>query len=200
MPNNPRNDIPITTVSTLKELWERMTSLETNVYNIQKCNDTIKSKLDRIQQESVTLDAYKESSAIRHNLIESSIRDLRIDIEKIEQTKAELTEVKEATRLAKENVDTRLNTMNEFRGQLKDQANTFIPRLEYQVQHESLEQRIEEQRKSISNRIDAQDKEIKTLTSAKDRLDGKASQNSVFIAYGIGIIGLIIAVVSIFLH
>lgn len=39
-------------------------------------------------------------------------------------------------------VDKRLDGMNEFRDQLRDQASTFLPRTEYQVHHEALMDRV----------------------------------------------------------
>jgi chromosome segregation ATPase len=175
-------DKTITDVSTLKELWERISSVETNVKSILKCNDITKEKLDKLQQDAIMLDSYKESSAIRHKTIENRIELLENDIEKLEEMKADISSIRESTLLAKENIDFRLNSMNEFRGQLKDQATNFITRSELQP------------------RFDRTDEDIRLLRESRAELIGKASQNSVNIAYIIAIIGIALSVLGLLLN
>jgi len=69
-----------------------------------------------------------------------------------------------ALNLARDSMDKRLEGMNEFRAQLKEQAGHFITRIE----HDAL--------------IFKYDEEIKQLNKAKDILEGKASQWSVNVA------------------
>jgi hypothetical protein len=76
----------------------------------------------------------------------------------------------------------RLNSMNEFRATLKDQAGTFITRSE----HEILNLRTEE--------------EIRTLNTAKDIASGKASQNSVNFAYILAAMGILISMIDLVLR
>ncbi len=40
-------------------------------------------------------------------------------------------------------MEKRLDSMNEFRDQLRDQASLFLPRTEYQARHDDLQDRIE---------------------------------------------------------
>jgi hypothetical protein len=68
--------------------------------------------------------------------------------------------------------------MNEFRAQLKDQASTFIPRVEYETHYDQV--------------CD----DVKDLRESRAELKGKADQSSVNIAYLIGFIGIIIAVLT----
>ncbi|MBA4420259.1 MAG: hypothetical protein C0391_03855 [Anaerolinea sp.] len=52
--------------------------------------------------------------------------------------------------------------------------------------------------RSIEIRVNLMTEEIKILRSSKDKLEGKASQNQVFIAYAISIVGLVIGLIGIF--
>jgi hypothetical protein len=83
-----------------------------------------------------------------------------------------------ANRLARENVNTRLDSMNEFRMQLKDQAANFITRAE----HDAL--------------ITKYDADVRFLREETAKAAGKASQQDVGGARMIGYVGILIAVVS----
>jgi len=50
--------------------------------------------------------------------------------------------LKEESNKSEEKLDIRLNTMNEIREQLRDQASTFLPRTEYDARHELLDTKI----------------------------------------------------------
>jgi hypothetical protein len=89
-----------------------------------------------------------------------------------------LSDQEKALNLARENLENRLEGMNEFRVQLEKQASKFITREEHEVL------------------IRKYDEEIKSLNRAKDILEGKASQLSVSIAQGIAVISLIIGMVT----
>lgn len=77
-------------------------------------------------------------------------------------------------------MDKRLEGMNEFRSALKDQAAKYLTKDEFSIQH----QRVTD--------------DIRMLRESKATLEGKASQTSVFIAYGLVIISIIISVIAIF--
>jgi predicted nucleic acid-binding Zn-ribbon protein len=90
---------------------------------------------------------------------------------------------KEALRVSKEIVESqarvmekRLETMNEFREQLKDQATTFITRREHDI--------------LLSD--------IQNLKETRAMLEGKASQMSVNIAIVFSLIGMVISIVRLF--
>ena len=84
----------------------------------------------------------------------------------------------EANCLARENLNTRLESMNEFRDSLEDQTSHYITRTE----HDAL--------------ISKYDAEVRILRDSDARAEGKASQNSVVIAYLIAISGIIIGVIG----
>ena len=103
--------------------------------------------------------------------------DTRIDgLEK--QTALMIEAVEDATRLAAGILERRLEGMNEFRDQLKDQASQFVTRDELGLQLKSINDNITE------------------LRTFKDRLEGKASQQSVNIAWGIAAVGIIISITA----
>ena len=107
--------------------------------------------------------------------IESKVDSLRehIDVRFVAEDKAK--------ELAAHALNLKLEHMNEFRGQLKDQCSTFITREE----HEILQTRI--------------DNDIRELRESKATLEGKASQSTVNITLAVAIMGLIIAVAGLIL-
>jgi hypothetical protein len=56
---------------------------------------------------------------------------------------AALTAAKEAAAKAEAAAEKRFESVNEFRAQLSDQANTFLPRTEYDAAHQSLSDKID---------------------------------------------------------
>lgn len=95
-----------------------------------------------------------------------------------EYVELKIDSIDKATTLAKESMELRLNSMNEFRATLKDQAGQFITRNELNI---------------IIERISI---DIKNLNTAKDIMTGKASQSSVLFSYALAIIGILISVYS----
>jgi len=89
------------------------------------------------------------------------------------------TSIEKSTCLAQENLNSRLENMNEFRNSMKDQAGHYITRME----HEAL--------------ISKYDGDIRILREAKTEAQGKASQQSVNVVTTIAIIGVIIGFVGI---
>lgn len=76
----------------------------------------------------------------------------------------------------------RLAGMNEFREALKDQANTFITRIE------------------CKNGSSRRDEDIRNLQLSKAILEGKASQVSVNVALAISLIGLLVGLFGLLLR
>jgi hypothetical protein len=105
--------------------------------------------------------------------------DLKVTaVEKAAELKSKVVEV--STTLAAQNLEKRLDHMNEFREALSDQATTFITKSEY----------------NIHNDIIIND--VRMLRESKSQLEGKASQSSVNIAYILSIISIIVALIAIF--
>jgi hypothetical protein len=73
---------------------------------------------------------------------------------------AALQSAEKAVAKAEMAAERRFESVNEFRGQLADQQRTFLPRQEYQVQHEALGEKLEAMAKTLSDRIDANSKLI----------------------------------------
>jgi hypothetical protein len=88
------------------------------------------------------------------------------------------TENQRALEKAERDLSKRLEGMNEFRDALKDQAGTFVTR------------------EAMEIKLDGLEKDMADLKLTRAHAQGKASQTSVLIAYGISFVGLLIAVLS----
>jgi len=146
------------TQNEMKETWERIAILETNVRGVQRCDEITKEKIDKLRDDATRLDE-------------------------------RIASIRESVKVAKESMDMRLDSMNEIRGQLKDQANTFLPRVEYIGQHQALEQRFTHT-----------DEDIRGLRESRATLEGKASQSSVMVAYIIAIVGIALSIIGLFVQ
>jgi hypothetical protein len=78
-------------------------------------------------------------------------------------------------------LDARLESMNQFRNQITDQARTFVTKVEYDANHRYLES------------------DVKECVAFNGRMRGMATQNQVLIAYALAVLGMIIGFVGHFL-
>ena len=72
-----------------------------------------------------------------------------------------------ATAKAENAMERRLEGMNEFRGQLKDQASTFIGRLEYEAKHDLLTAKYEASVILLSDKIHALNERMNIIASVQ---------------------------------
>jgi DNA-binding MurR/RpiR family transcriptional regulator len=100
----------------------------------------------------------------------------------LEHLNGDLRSLESNFNVANASLDKRLDGMNEFREQLKDQAGGFFTKPE----HEQFAKRIDE--------------DISSLKETRAELRGKASQNAVFLASVIGIIGIIMGLIGLTLR
>ena len=98
-----------------------------------------------------------------------------------EKAKLRYESIVVSTNLARENMERRLEGMNEFRQALKDSNDSFITRQEWQIQITKMEE------------------DIRMLREAKANTEGKASMTSVYVSYIIAAIALIISIIRIFI-
>jgi hypothetical protein len=103
-------------------------------------------------------------------------REMRIEIEK---TKGILNSLSASFTSASNSLERRLDTMNEFRGQLKDQSAGFFTRNEHE---------------QYSKTIDV---DVRSLRESRAAIEGKASQTHLFITFAISVLGLLVAIASI---
>lgn len=96
-----------------------------------------------------------------------------------EYLEAKINSVEKAIDLAREAMEKRLEGMNEFRAQLKDQASVLITRNEVDVQ---------------ITRINT---DIKLLNESKAKLEGKASQSAMNATIALSVAGLILSIATI---
>jgi hypothetical protein len=125
------------------------------------------------QEDGVTLKEYVEAR------IDAMYHNFEVRIQALEK----------ATTIASESMEKRLEGMNEFRSQLKDQSLTFFTRQEHILYKEAI------------------DNDIRSLRESRANQEGKASQQSVIIAFAltgislmIGSLSFLLAIVSIILR
>jgi hypothetical protein len=105
-----------------------------------------------------------------------------------------------STGLAKTEMERRLDAMNEFRATLKDQAYTFITRHEFSITFDKISDDINLLRNSKANAetVNSLADDVRLLRESKAKLEGRASQTSVMIAYALAGIGLAVSIFSYF--
>ena len=91
-----------------------------------------------------------------------------------EHIESRLSSLEKATEVAKREMDRRLDGMNEFREQLRKQEGTFITKEFFDSKHDSIQIQVDE------------------LRLARAAVDAKASQTSVYIAYALAVISLLL--------
>jgi len=89
--------------------------------------------------------------------------------------------LEKSTELSRQAMEKRLDSMNEFRQQLKDQADRLLPRAEYTLQHDRVLE------------------DVRGLRESRAELAGKANQTAVNIALVIALVGLALAVIGLIL-
>jgi hypothetical protein len=101
-----------------------------------------------------------------------NVWQLETNIARLEER---LNSYEKAVSVATAAMDRRLDGMNEFREQLKDQASKFLTKDVYESKHELIVQQIND------------------LNISKAVLEGKASQKSMFITMAVSIVSLLLA-------
>jgi len=91
---------------------------------------------------------------------------------------AKFNAIDKSTTVALGNLEKRLEGINEFRGQLKDQQGTLITRIE------------------VDGQLAAIRENIRNLELSKAELEGKATQTSVFITQLLAVIGIMLGIMS----
>jgi hypothetical protein len=95
-----------------------------------------------------------------------------------EYLESRLRDSERAVELAWNQLEKRLEAMNAFRNQLKDQAGTFLTKESYDLKHALIQ------------------KQVDDLNVARAILDSKASSKSVYISYAISFIIIVIEVIK----
>ena len=106
--------------------------------------------------------------------------DMRID-SVISHNESKYSQLDKALGIALDSLNKRLEGMNEFRESLKDQSAKFVTRIEYEAEAGRLKE------------------DIRVLRESKAKLEGKADMSSVYIAYVISAIGIIIGLLKFFI-
>ena len=114
----------------------------------------------------------KDNVSLEHHF-EQQLKDIK------ELLEAKFLSIEQATKLATETLNARLDNMNEFRGAMKDQLATAFTKNEHAFYAEKVEA------------------DLRMLRENKALLEGKASQKSVVWAIGISVAGLVIGAIGI---
>ena len=120
---------------------------------------------------------------MNNNLDEITMRcyvDIRFN-ELVNLFETKIAANEKAVDLASKTLSARLDLMNEFRSQLKDQSLTFFTRNEHQAY------------------LEKTDADIRMLRESRAQLEGKASQKAVTLSLIIAVFGIVLAVAS-FMH
>ena len=123
-----------------------------------------------------------------------ALRDTLLAVDKA--TSAAFLAAEKATTKAEESAQKRFESVNEFRGQLNDQALTFIPRAEAMALMNSLSDKLEVAMRNIDLQL-SELKESKALTIG-GAAASRANFSYVIAAIGgfAGLIGIVAAVIS----
>jgi hypothetical protein len=120
-----------------------------------------------------------------------------------------IASIEKATIIANATMEKRLESMNEFRAQLKDQTITFITRTDHDNLVAKLDVGLKEVKDGIQkfisraeyeSQIEKLETEIKELQLSRANLEGKASQSSVAVAYILSGIGLLLSIIGVILN
>lgn len=109
-----------------------------------------------------------------------------------------LSAIEQATRLAREGMEKRLDGMNEFRATLDDQAKSVPTRLEFTAKLEKYESEAQALRADISKlapiaELQAIRVDVQSLRESRAEISGKATQVQMMWAMGIAIASFVIA-------
>lgn len=134
--------------------------------------------VDTLHNHLFALLAEKDARyAQRFDAQQQALRDALTAQEKA--VNAALTAAQQAVQKAEMAAEKRFDAVNEFRGQLADQAKEFLPRNEYSVAHTALNEK------------------VSTLEARANQMTGRTSGMSDGWGYIIGAIGALAAVVAI---
>jgi uncharacterized protein involved in exopolysaccharide biosynthesis len=92
----------------------------------------------------------------------------------------------------------RFEGVNELRAMAEDQAKRFASNADLGAFREKMEAELKNIRTSMSKDVDSLKESIESLKLSRATLEGKASQNSVIIAYLIGLVGIVIGIFRLF--
>ena len=130
-----------------------------------------------------------------------------IRFEETDKRMAVMTEAEQrALHLSSQIMEKRLESMNEFRAAMADQANNFVKRDEFLIHVETLRRdmdlfsRFKEERSNVPTDIENIKRDVKSLTTFKDNMDGKANQSSVLVALAFSLIAAVFGAISLVLR
>ena len=140
--------------------------------------DTIDRRIDQLTEDLKEIQVWKST---RGDVAPKEYIDLQVSHLQ-SKVEIQMDSSAKALILAQERLNSRLDTMNEFREAMSDQAKTFIPRTEHAA---------------IENRINTQ---LQELRDFRISMDAKADKGSVDRVLWFALIGVVIGVLNIVLR
>ena len=134
-----------------------------------------------------------------------------------EYVDSKFSSAESAIHAAKSDMEKRLDSMNEFRASLRDQANLFVSKAEFDALRSKVDNMVSKgefdamrsktdtivgksEFQAVMKKVDESDKraqdDIKDLQLSRAEISGKASQSSATIAMGMGLLGMCLAIAS----
>jgi hypothetical protein len=111
---------------------------------------------------------------------------------------ARLNANEKALELARSTMEGRLESMNEFHNQLREQAALLITRNEVEIIVEHIKEEISLLRESRANIVEKLNGEIRDLRESRSKEAGKASMGAVYLSIAIAVLAAVIGLVSFF--
>ena len=111
-----------------------------------------------------------------------------------EYIEARLEGMDKALNIASAQMNQRLEGMNEFRAQLSGQAQTFIPREEYRIQHESLDMKMTMAQRLCIEKYESLEKRVQQAELMKADVQGRIWATAVVVTLALAGIQIVIHV------
>ena len=136
--------------------------------------------------------AVETFSAARFEKLETSVKALEVRLH------VELQAIQEKVDIQNDQVDKRMDTLNEFRGALTDREASYFTRQEHLLYDKGVDAdlRMLRETKADGKNVEA---DLRILREARAEMQGKASQSNLTVTFVIAIIGDAIALVALLL-
>jgi hypothetical protein len=162
--------------------------------------------LDSSALSQERMDALEQAAELRQQAIDQRFLDSDKAVQAALQgadkaVQAALDAAKEAVTKAELAAEKRFDAVNEFRGQLTDQAQTFMPRAEAEIRLVNLQERIDVATANLTSQVQKNTNAVSGFGGSKTEAN---RLTTLYVSLGVGAIGtitaIIIAVISLTKH
>lgn len=184
-----RFDAQAEAIATARKSAEDATAMAASTFVVKESMATCLARVDG-------LDRLTDAKFVTfRTLIDSQAEKVALALSASEKAiaKAEASTQKAIDKTA-DDIKTRFDSVNEFRGQLSDQAATFIPRKEAEQRIDSVLERVETLRQAVNTDDQKLDERLKVLERGSSNLQGRLWALGTAIAAVVVIVNIVIAV------